>query len=802
MELRSSLTALTALSLATALASGTITPAAAQTAPAPSPAADAPEPGTITVTARKRGEDILKVPVTVTAITSEAIEQRGIVSMNDMANATPGININNNSSGHADRSFQEVSLRGFTPYGVLGTTTSMFIDGVPVGSPSALTSISDPERIEVLKGPQSAYFGRNTFAGAINLVNKEPRSGWHGSLSVMGGTHANWRVQGSLEGTLIEDVLSFRATGDRFSKSGSWVNAANPSQTLGDQSSSNFSLLVVAKPVSGLTIKLFGMHVTDRDGPAAQTRLVTRNVYNSNGSLALAGQSNCTTAAGYSWICGTAPNLVNAVSANTTVNANMRSWMSGLTRNLSGSDAITDYGLLRHTKHAHANIEYKLSPEVSATLLAGFNEESWSTMIDLDGFDTSGIADPGMASLQPYYDWAYLVDQKNRDASVEGRVNLTHGPLRGVVGASYIFQKANQGLGGSLFGGSYSIYGPSTSKTLGAYFGLTYDITDQLSASFEGRYQVDTMATYTYGVATPSAEKSFRKFLPRAIVNYQIDPDTMVYASFAQGVNPSTFNNISSWDAATQTKAATLGLKAAVDPERVTNYELGLKGKLLNGAIRYTAAAYYAQWRNQVASISFVSNGGLYSGNANSGSVDLYGIEGQVFWKVNDLITIDAAGAVNASRYNYYAVNGAITAAGVYSGITDFRGKEMPNTSKYSSNIGITLGGDVKQLGDAKWFWRTDWTYKSGMWSDQANTVQTRDLHLFNTRVGVDRGPVSVNVFVNNIFNNHTYTSISGNWILDPAGVFGLFAGANQYSSTFVGLPDLRTIGVQVKLKI
>ena len=121
--------------------------------------------------ARKTSFD---VPLTVTALTAESLEVRGVATMQDVASSTPGININDSSSGHADRGFQQIVLRGFTPVTTLATTTSLFIDGVVVSSPSAFTSISSPERIEILKGPQSAFFGRNTFAGAINVVNQTP----------------------------------------------------------------------------------------------------------------------------------------------------------------------------------------------------------------------------------------------------------------------------------------------------------------------------------------------------------------------------------------------------------------------------------------------------------------------------------------------------------------------------------------------------------------------------------------------------------------------------------------------------
>jgi iron complex outermembrane receptor protein len=96
----------------------------------------------------------------------------------------------------------------------------------------------------------------------------------------------------------------------------------------------------------------------------------------------------------------------------------------------------------------------------------------------------------------------------------------------------------------------------------------------------------------------------------------------------------------------------------------------------------------------------------------------------------------------------------------------------------------------------ARWFWRTDWNFKSGTYANVANLVRSRDLHLFNTRVGVSKDAVSLELFVNNLFNNHTITGIYDNWTIDP-NAFHFSA----YSALHVALPELRTMGAQVRVK-
>lgn len=820
--------AASASAIAIFVALGVAAPALAAEPAAAAPVDDA---GAITVTARKRSEDILKVPVTVTALTAETLAQKGVVQMSNLAQSTPGININDNSSGHADRSFQQIVIRGFTPSTTLATTTSMFIDGVAVASPSAIMSISDPKQIEIVKGPQSAYYGRNTFAGAINISTKDPTSEWHGSMLGMVGTRNNYRLQGSVEGPIFGDVLTFRVTGERYAKNGSWVNGAAGGGTLGDQKSTIGTATLLFKPASNFTVKLFGLMSEDRDGAPAQARIYGYDIKSSSGSVIAPSQSNCSfqgntrgvqgqgTAVTNAYICGVAPKLAYPVSANVTNTDAIRQWLaSGTNRVVSPSEGVDGYGLRRLSSHAHATAEWVINPNITASVLAGYNREVWSTLIDLDGLDTSSIT--STTNPKGYWDFPYLIERKTNDWSVEGRVNYKFGALRGVVGASYLKAQQVQGGGGGFAALSTALLipgGKAESRTTGLFFGATYDFTDKLSASVEGRYQIDWLGAFTrpagqtiqagylpagtYAGGSLLASAKYNNFAPRAIVNYQFTPQFMAYASWAKGVNPAQFNTaILATSSAIQNAAMAAGGQLSIRPEKITNYEVGVKGKTMNGALRYTAALYYAQWRDQINAISIIvadptSATGTSFQNvaANTGNVDLYGIEGDFSFKVNDMITLDGAAAINASDIKQYRS----TTVSQLTGMFDFSGKEMKNTSKYSANMGIMFRGSLPSAIDGNWFARFDWSYKSGQWSNEANILRTPDRHIFNLRGGVSKGNVTVEAFVNNLFNNHTYTSISDNYAIDNT-----LARFGYSSAALVGLPDLRTLGVQVKIKM
>lgn len=790
--------------------------AAAQDAPNETEAEATPgSEGEIVVTARKREESILKTPVTVTALTADQIEKRSIVSISDVAANTPGFNVNNNSSGRADRTIQGVIIRGFTPSTVVATTTSTFIDGVPVSSPSALNSVGAAERIEVLRGPQSAYFGRNTFAGAINVVNKVPTGEWAGSVTAMLGTRENYRTRAELEGPIAGEALTFRATFDRFGKEGSWV--ATDGGTLGDQKSTAGSLLVAARPAPWLRAKVFASYSKDEDGISASTRVSAVDVRDGSGNIIYRGQSNCTlsgfNAAGAAvqnpFICGTLPSLGNQPSTNRIADDYIRNFLANPTgRVLDPSDGVQGYGMVRRYFHLHGTVDIDLSPQLTGTILAGYNNEQWSQFSDLDGYDTTALPNPlGGAGSRPYFDFPYLGERISKDYSVEARLSYDSTSFRGVLGASLLDGRNRSSIGGGNGALGTTVFanggGTDRAKTFGIFFGATYDLTPDLSVSAEGRYQIDHSYAYNPqpgapvepGLGSLIVDSVYRNFLPRLIVNYDFAPNTMVYASVAKGVNPGTFSTgLITATPEVVALATAAGVTLRVSPEKVTNYEIGVKGRGLGNALTYSVAGYYAPWRNQINSIVVVLGGAgaFFYGSANTGSVDLYGVEAQASLRASSLVTFELGGAVNLSHINAFE-NRSLT---TLSGITDFTGKEQPNSSKYSAVGAIQLGGEVRGWADSSWFGRLDWNYKSGVWSNQANIVRTQDRHVFNARAGITRGIFSVEAFVTNILNDKKYVSVYDNFMFTP-----FFEHTTNYTALLVGLPELRTAGVQMRVK-
>lgn len=164
----------------------------------------------IIVTAEARAENLQDVPVAVTAFSEGDIADAGIESTADFIALTP--NVSFDDSFTVGNSF--VAIRGVTQINNADSPVAIVVDGVPqLNQKQFKMDLYDIERIEVLKGPQGALYGRNAIGGAVNIVTKSPSNELEGFVTVGAGNGGTSKVQASLSGPIIEDRLLFRLSG-------------------------------------------------------------------------------------------------------------------------------------------------------------------------------------------------------------------------------------------------------------------------------------------------------------------------------------------------------------------------------------------------------------------------------------------------------------------------------------------------------------------------------------------------------------------------------------------------------------
>ena len=232
----------------------------------------------IVVTARKVEENLMEAPLAISAMSAATLEKMNLTEMGEIASFTPGFHYVKQvggGSGRNDRSASSLVFRGL----YLGTLNReqqagglVFLDGSPLLGGQAPAMV-DMERVEVLKGPQSAYFGRSVLSGAINYVSRNLNDEeFQGRITGSAASFDSSLVQVALEGPIM-DGLAVRVSASRDEKGGQYKNFANPDIELGGELTESFVLQVQFRPTDKLAAKLFYQQMEHDDGPPAQAAL-------------------------------------------------------------------------------------------------------------------------------------------------------------------------------------------------------------------------------------------------------------------------------------------------------------------------------------------------------------------------------------------------------------------------------------------------------------------------------------------------------------------------------------------------
>jgi iron complex outermembrane recepter protein len=206
----------------------------------------------VIVTSRKQEESILDVPLAITAFTAEQIEAAGINSLGDIANFTPGLTFSN----LLGEFLPTPVIRGVAPTDVFGeNNAAVFVDGIFIAGREGLNfSQLDVERIEVIKGPQSAIYGRSSFSGAINVITARPTDEFVGKAEVTVGNDDHYKAMGSISGPIIEGKLGVRLAAIYDTFGGSYNNQNTSGPDIGGYEYKTLQASFYATPTENLSL--------------------------------------------------------------------------------------------------------------------------------------------------------------------------------------------------------------------------------------------------------------------------------------------------------------------------------------------------------------------------------------------------------------------------------------------------------------------------------------------------------------------------------------------------------------------
>lgn len=817
-------------------------PATAQLANATAPDVALEE---ITVTARKIEESLDRVPLAITALTAAGIEARHIQTIEEVAAFSPGFFMNANTTtgqGRNDRSFRQLTFRGV---GANSTNTQVFagglafLDGAPVLN-SALANVQDVERVEVLRGPQSAYFGRSTFLGAVNYITKNPADSWERRVSAEWSERGSRDVSATLSGPLIEERLGLRVGARHFERAGQY-QTWNEGVSLGDQGTDSISLTLQWAPVEALRVRGMLNYFEDEDGPPAQ--------YTLGGRTLGPGGSNCNLGGTLGpYYCGEIPQEADPqlVSGNYTLTPYIYEALIG-NRSTVGLGAtgpqpfdlpfqyagfLDEFGLRRAAFQSSLRVDYALDNGMTLNSTSAFHREKVLTVANTAFRDTSTIAAPAVnpPDAPAFGFYSASVGYDGWDFSQELRlVSSQEKRLRYLVGANFI--KLHQSTSGIvsisrnaiLRGGGVRI-GHTEASTPAIFAGIYFDLHDRLTLSAEGRYQEDEITSRAFAAAASApndpnagrfieANRKFGSFSPKLTLDYELSPTSTAFALASRGYKPGGFNNF----LVTQTpfivaQVANVGAAVVYDQEQLDNIEVGIKGSFLDGRARASLNLYHGDYSGvqiniptQYYLLPTVPGGSIpdVTGPSNvvplfrnAGAVTLRGIEAEGEFRVTPGLRIGATFALNDSEMKSFFYNEAAnflrdpagSAPGTIRSIAAV-GKQLPGAPRITGTL--SLNYERAAFGEYRAFAGGDYVYRGSYFVDNANVAETGDQEMVNVRLGVRSDRLQVELFARNLLDDQSpgATYAAGD-------TFNLAGGSGN--SIRIALPDRRRFGVRV----
>ncbi len=220
---------------------------------------------TVTVTANKQEEDVQDVPISITVIDDLEIEDRKIEKVTDIALATPNLSFVNMNFG----GWTFPVIRGVGSNWTWASPITMFVDGIPVSNFSGFDeTLMNIERIEVLKGPQGTLYGKDTEAGAINIITRQPGNDFEGKVNMQLGNDSKREYAFNASGPVIADKLFIGLSGQHYEKDGQIANSYLGGR-FDDRAHNYGKLQLRVTPMDDLEISLISSFFKYDNGDAA-----------------------------------------------------------------------------------------------------------------------------------------------------------------------------------------------------------------------------------------------------------------------------------------------------------------------------------------------------------------------------------------------------------------------------------------------------------------------------------------------------------------------------------------------------
>jgi len=776
----------------------------------------------VVVTATRREESLSKIAVSVTALTQEGLDVRGVKDIEALARFTPGINVDNSGTNN-------IAIRGIASSGGAGTT-GIYIDDTPIqmralafNPDEAVPKSFDIDRIEVLRGPQGTLFGAGSMGGTVRYITAKPSLT---KTSVYARGEMAWTQSGdpsyeagvAVGGPLVDDRLGARLS-VWYRKDGGWIDRINPDTLALSTRRANYTDSTVARLAF-----IWAPNDTWSISPSFYYEYLKKN-----------DVSNYWT-------------LYSKPSSNYYVSANPTQLLSPDKLYLPALKIEGNFGsvqLISNTSYYHRDD----TTGYDGTMYnLGFYQQFFAfspldpLLIDAHGIHLNDpLYNPGTVPGATGYRAQGRVDNGQQNFTQEIRLQSAdpHAKLLWTTGVFYANNRQDYleqiidpdvgsflraiytGTGNSLgptattndyildfFGFGYDPAYPTDSYFLSthakdeqlAWFGeASYNFTDQWKLTVGARYarmkfEFDSITggPQLYDVTTAlTSSKTENSFTPKVSVSYQADAFNLFYATYAKGFRPGGGNNPVPY-ASCAGDFQTFGIAGApptYDSDTVDSYEIGAKNNF-NNRVKLASSVYYIKWHNiqqtvvpPVCQISFISN---------LGEATAKGLDVQADIAITNDLTMDLTAGYTDARYTKDSrLSPDPTLPPIVVSGDSIVGLGGQPGAPFTGSVGLEyhfaafdkqsfVRADYEYVGAPKWAGPNQ-DPASGQY-DQANYALPSTSFL-TLRGGMQLGEWNASIFMDNVTNTHPVTNYD--WSIDPLNGPNSYLNRVQRNYTF-----------------
>ncbi len=682
----------------------------------------------IVVTAQKRDQNLQDVPVAVSVLDSDALQNLNVKSFEDVARVSPSLTI---ETGNAP-SGNTIRMRGIgtSAFSIAAEpSVSVVADGVPLlVTAQAFGNLEDIARIEVLKGPQGTLFGKNASAGVVSIVTQDPTEDFSARVGLRATDDDELKGNISLSGP-ISDTVGFRLNAYAIDRDGYMTNLYNGNDLAGEES-------------YGVRGKL---NWQASDVVDVNFILDTSHRESSSANLYIALPAN-----------DPGRELITAGPDNLDVQLDSP----------QGFEIDNDMGVV--------NIDYDLG-DVVFTSVSSYQKYTQYDVNDTDNssepiaqnpFLNPTGAPPGTPNIEQHSRReSTAISQEFRLASNTGA------PLEYMVGAWYQDIEHERDFDRCCFRFLLSDWNAKATNESMAVFGqATWEISENTFVDAGLRFNREEVSVdfVNYRTNPPTigiGDDSENATTGKIALRHFLDNGAMVYGSVSTGYKGKAYDISSSFTAAQAEKP--------VDSESSTSYEIGLKGLSADGAFRYNLIAFMTDFEDYQAQGAVVNElGGVDFNLNNVGELRTKGVEVDLTWQASDALRLDFSAAfIDAGIESFpfascYFGQSEAQGCNIQIGpdviVQDRSGTDLNNSPDVKFNIGAywekNLGSDFNWFALANYQWQDDVNYD--LYGQPNNFQSAFGLANFSAGIIHPEGKYRVALFVNNAFDKRYYLNI------------------------------------------